>query len=40
MHLLAPGRSEPHPFTPAARIVEGRLDYTAVDGGSGQPGLF
>ena len=29
MHLLAPGRSEPHPYTSAARIVDGRLDYSA-----------
>ena len=40
IHLVAPGRSETHPYTPAARIVEGRLDYTAANGGSGQPGLF
>lgn len=39
LHLLAPGRSEAHPFTSAARIVEGRLDYTAANSG-GQPGLF
>jgi len=29
VHLLAPGRSEEHPFTSAARIVDGRLDYSA-----------
>jgi uncharacterized protein (DUF488 family) len=41
VHLVAPGRSEPHPFTSAARIVEGRLDYTAARGDAGrQPGLF
>lgn len=28
VHLLAPGRSEPHPYTGAARIVDGRLDYS------------
>lgn len=28
VHLLAPGRSEPHPYTSAARIVDGRLDYS------------
>lgn len=28
IHLLAKGRSEPHPYTSAARIVDGRLDYT------------
>lgn len=28
LHLLAPGRTEPHPFTSAARMVDGRLDYS------------
>lgn len=28
VHLLAPGRSEEHPYTSAARIVDGRLDYS------------
>lgn len=28
VHLLAPGRSEAHPYTSAARIVDGRLDYS------------
>ncbi len=28
IHLTAPGRSEEHPYTSAARIVDGRLDYT------------
>jgi len=27
-HLMAPGREQEHPYTSAARIVEGRLDYT------------
>jgi uncharacterized protein (DUF488 family) len=27
IHLLAPGRSELHPYTGAARIVDGRLEY-------------
>lgn len=40
VHLLAPGRSELHPYTPAARIVEGRLDYTAGNDVGRQPGLF
>ena len=31
LHLLAPGRSEPHPYTSAARIVDGRLLYSAPD---------
>ena len=38
LHLLAPGRSEPHPYTGAARIVDGRLDYSAPE--AAQPGLF
>jgi uncharacterized protein (DUF488 family) len=28
IHLTAPGRSEEHPYTSAARIVDGHLDYT------------
>lgn len=40
IHLLAPGRSETHRYTSAARIVAGRLDYTAVDGDGPQGGLF
>jgi len=28
IHLVSPGRSEEHPFTSAARIVGGRLDYS------------
>ena len=31
LHLLAPGRSEPHPYTSAARIVDGRLLYSAPE---------
>ena len=31
IHLVAPGRSAPHPYTPAARIVDGRLDYSAPE---------
>lgn len=31
IHLAAPGRSEPHPYTSAARIVDGRLDYSAPE---------
>ena len=38
VHLLAPGRSEPHPYTAAARIVDGRLDYALPAGP--QPSLF
>lgn len=38
IHLLAPGREEPHPYTGAARIVDGRLDYTPP--GDVQGGLF
>lgn len=28
IHLMSPGREQEHPYTSAARIVEGRLDYT------------
>lgn len=38
VHLLAPGRSESHPYTSAARIVEGRLDYSLPP--EQQPELF
>ena len=38
IHLMAPGRSEPHPYTSAARIVDGELDYSAP--GSAQAALF
>ena len=31
MHLMAPGRSEVHPYTSAARLVDGRLDYRAPE---------
>ena len=31
IHLTAPGRSEPHPYTSAARIVDGELDYSAPE---------
>ncbi|MGE0797905.1 MAG: DUF488 family protein [Lautropia sp.] len=30
-HLAAPGRSEPHPYTAAARVVAGKLDYSAPE---------
>jgi len=38
LHLMAPGRCEPHPYTGAARIVDGRLTYSAPP--ERQPGLF
>ena len=28
IHLMSPGREQEHPYTAAARIVGGRLDYT------------
>lgn len=31
IHLQAPGRDEPHPYTAAARIVDGRLAYPPQD---------
>ena len=38
VHLLAPGRSEAHPYTSAARILDGRLDYSLP--GDAQRSLF
>jgi uncharacterized protein (DUF488 family) len=38
VHLMGPGRAEPHPYTAAARIVDGRLDYGIPAGP--QPSLF
>lgn len=35
IHLMAPGREDIHPYTSAARIVDGRLDYSLP-----QAGLF
>lgn len=29
LHLMVPGRSEEHPFTAAARLLDGRLSYAA-----------
>lgn len=36
IHLMTPARSEPHPYTAAARIVDGRLDYSAPPQGQGE----
>jgi uncharacterized protein (DUF488 family) len=30
IHIMAAGKSEPHPFTSAARIVNGKLSYRGV----------
>jgi len=30
IHIMAIGKSEPHPFTPAARIVDGELSYRGI----------
>jgi uncharacterized protein (DUF488 family) len=38
IHLLAAGRDEVHPYTSAARIVDGRLDYSLPS--APQRGLF
>lgn len=38
LHLLAPGRADEHPYTSAARIVDGHLDYSAP--GDAQAVLF
>lgn len=37
VHLVAPGRSEEHPYTKAARIVDGVLDYSARAGDTDTP---
>ncbi|HXH01356.1 MAG TPA: DUF488 domain-containing protein [Xanthomonadaceae bacterium] len=39
LHLLKPGQPESHPYTRAARIVDGRLDYSLPVSDS-QPALF
>ncbi|TKS55252.1 DUF488 domain-containing protein [Luteimonas yindakuii] len=31
IHLMGPGKSQEHPWTGAARIVDGRLDYSAPE---------
>ena len=38
LHLLAPGRADEHPYTSAARIVDGHLDYSPP--ADAQAGLF
>ncbi len=38
LHLLAPGKTEPHPLNPDARLVDGVLRYPAK--GDGQGTLF
>lgn len=40
IHLIAPERSEEHPYTKAARIVDGVLDYSGPDDEPGQRALF
>lgn len=30
MHIMGAGKSEPHPFTSAAQIVEGKLSYRGI----------
>lgn len=40
VHLQAAGREQEHPYTPAARIVDGRLDYSAPADSSAQASLF
>lgn len=35
LHLMAPGRTDEHPYTSAARIVDGRLDYSAPQDAQG-----
>jgi uncharacterized protein (DUF488 family) len=31
LHILSPSKTEPHPYTSAARIVEGKLSYVSHD---------
>lgn len=38
LHLMAPGKSDVHPYTSAARIVDGKLDYSLP--GPPQASLF
>ncbi|MGQ4659454.1 DUF488 family protein [Lysobacter sp. F6437] len=38
IHLMAPGKQDTHPYTSAARIVGGKLDYSAPE--PPQPSLF
>jgi len=35
IHILGPGKAEPHPFTSAARIVDGRLSYASAEAETG-----
>lgn len=30
-HITGPGQSAPHPFTPAARLIDGRLSYRETE---------
>ena len=30
VHIMSEGKSEPHPFTSAARVVDGELSYRGV----------
>jgi uncharacterized protein (DUF488 family) len=32
LHILGPGKIEPHPFTSAARTVDGALSYASAEG--------
>ena len=40
IHLISPSRSEEHPYTKAARIVDGHLDYSVPSPGESQGSLF
>jgi uncharacterized protein (DUF488 family) len=37
VHILGRGRTQPHPYTEPARIVEGRLSYARGPGQAGLP---
>jgi uncharacterized protein (DUF488 family) len=30
IHILGPGQTEPHPFTSAARLIDGKLSYAGL----------
>jgi len=39
VHILAPGRTQPHPFTEPARVVDGQLSYALPAARQGELGL-
>jgi uncharacterized protein (DUF488 family) len=39
VHILGRNRTQPHPYTEPARIVEGKLSYATVEPPQGELGL-